>query len=115
MTCPICKGTRQAFPVEYDVVNQMEVTIHADNGCKCIAYVTLEQAWQKIVEQHRAPVSDSENLLRTLLLVLVAAAEDAALDDINSIPHADMRLRIDKLPPLPLAPRTAPAGQGELL
>ena len=112
-SCPMCHGTRQAFPVEYDVVHQMEVVIHADNGCKCIAYVTLEQAWQKIVERGRAPLSDSEDLLRALLLVLVAAAEDAALDDINSIPHADLRLRIDKLPTL--APRTAPAGQGKML
>lgn len=34
MTCSLCFGTCQAFPVEWDVVHQMWITIHADNGCK---------------------------------------------------------------------------------
>ena len=34
MKVPLGCGTTQAFPVEWDVVYQMWVTIHADNGCK---------------------------------------------------------------------------------
>ncbi len=37
MTCPLCRGTRQAFWEEYDVVHGLWVTIHGDNQCTCMA------------------------------------------------------------------------------